>query len=99
MLNGKLTTFDHLDEVWVRHTNDTNEDPTFLSFFKKRSTKSEIVMEGKAPMLYPTYPIPIKKAKANNLHKLVSSYVPLKHQGFYSQMSMEESEPDDHEDI
>ena len=65
MLNGKLTTFNHLDEVWVRHTY---EDPTFVSFFKKRSTKSEIVMEGKAPMLYPTHPIPIKKAKANDLH-------------------------------
>ena len=69
-----------------------------VSFFKKRSrstdSESEIVMEGIAPMLYPTYPIPIKKAKANNLHRLVSSYVPLKQQGFYSQMSEEESDPD-----
>ena len=28
MLNGKLTTFNHPDEVWVRYTYDMNEDPS-----------------------------------------------------------------------
>lgn len=32
-----------------------------------------------APLLYPQYPIPIKKAKAGDLTKLVSSYVPLEY--------------------
>ena len=37
------------------------------------------------PPLYDQYPIPIKNAKADNVRALVTKYVPIAHQIFYSE--------------
>jgi len=73
-----------LNEVWARHTHDVKEQPQRISYFKKRGIQAGV--ERMAPPLYSQYPIPIKKAKAGDLTKLVSSYVPLKYQHFYAEL-------------
>ena len=82
--NGKLKLLDHKDEVWVRHSYDVKELPQRVSYFKKRRRQSGI--EGNTPPLYHQFPIPIKQAKADDLKKLVASYVPTEYQDFYSEL-------------
>lgn len=43
-------------------------------------------MDVSPPLLYSQYPIPIKKAKAEDLHKLIQEYVPQEYQSFYAEM-------------
>ena len=52
------------------------EKPCRVSFFKKKNRESFDIV----PLaLYTQYPIAIKKAKAQDLKKLIGEYVPLKY--------------------
>lgn len=57
--------FDHLTEVWVRHTYDVTEMPQWVSYLKKKKVQSRLKCI--PPFLYRRYPIPIKKEKAEDL--------------------------------
>jgi len=72
-VDGKLVVFEHPHEVWVQHTHDVNEKPKRVSFIKKRGIQSGI--DSIPPPLYDQYPVAIKKAKAEDLKKLVTKYV------------------------
>ena len=89
MVDGKLTIFEHPTEVWVRHGYNPSESPRCVSFFKKKGVQAS---EEMPPPLYPYYPIPIKEAKCADLRKLVSRYVPERHQEFYQEMVAEEGD-------
>ena len=84
LVDGKLIVLEHPNEVWVRHTYDANEAPQHVSYFKKRGVQRGF--DGPPPPLYDNYPIAIKKAKADDLKKLVTHYVPVEYQGFYSEL-------------
>lgn len=73
LVDGKLVVFEHPHEVWVRHTYDVNEKPKRVSFIKKRGIQSGF--DSLPPPLYDQYPVAIKKAKAEDLKKLVTKYV------------------------
>ena len=68
-MSGKQVLSDHAREVWVRHTYDPSDIPQRVSYFKRRGIREGIDML--PPPLYPQYPIPIKKAKADDLCKLL----------------------------
>uniref|UniRef100_A0A1X7TU49 Uncharacterized protein n=1 Tax=Amphimedon queenslandica TaxID=400682 RepID=A0A1X7TU49_AMPQE len=62
-----------------RHSYDISENPQVISYYKKR---------GKCPLstlnaLYMPHSLPIKKAKAEDVSKLASKYVPPYLQGFF----------------
>lgn len=61
-------------EVWVRSTYDPYETPRKVSFYKKSHVK--ISLQCLPPQLYNRYPLPIKAAKAADLKKLASQYLP-----------------------
>ena len=90
LINGKQVEVEHPTEVWVRHTYDVNEPPQWVSYFKK-----QVIQNGSPPPLYEHYPIPIKKAKAVDLKKLVTEYVPSHYRSFYSELPTLESDSDD----
>ena len=48
--------------------------------------KNRLPLDVSPPLLYSQYPIPIKKAKAEDLHKLIQEYVPQEYQSFYAEM-------------
>ena len=82
-VDGKMLLCDHPKEVWVRYSYNVRENPRRVSFFKKRHRET---LDVAPPILYSLYPIPIKKAKADDLKKLVSDYVPNAYQPFYSNL-------------
>ena len=90
IVNGKLTDVNHIDEVWVRHTYDSNEKPQTVSYFKKRCKVND---ESTPLPWYNQYPIPIKQEKANDLAELVESS---EYRGFHSNLPTTD-EPDIHE--
>ena len=92
-VDGKLVQCDHPKEVWVRYTYDVKEEPRHVSFFKKRKQEN---LDTAPPALYSQYPIAIKKAKAEDLKKLVNEYVPPEYQPFYA--NLPECEEDSDED-
>ena len=92
-VDGKLVQFDHSKEVWVRYTYDVKEEPRRVCFLKKRKQES---LDTPPPALYSQYPIAIKKAKAEDLKKLVSDYVPPEFHAFYA--NLPECEEDSDED-
>ena len=73
LVGGKLSSLEHPNEVWVRHTYNANEVPQRVTYSKKRGMKHGI--GNMPPSLYECYPIPIKGAKAVDLKKLVANYV------------------------
>ena len=83
---------DHPMEVWVRHTYDVMETPKRVSYYKKRGRQS---MDTKPPQLYEQYPIPLKKPKADDLHKLVAKFVPSEYQEFYVELPTNGSDSSD----
>ena len=82
-IDSQLKYFEHQEEVWVRHTYDVFEVPQRVCYRKKRGVKNVCQMP---PSLYEQYPIPIKRAKAEDLKKLVTSYIPREYQHFYSEL-------------
>ena len=82
-IEGRLVLIDHAREVWVRYTYDVREQPRSVCYFKKRN---RLPLDVSPPLLYSQYPIPIKKAKAEDLHKLIQEYVPQEYQSFYAEM-------------
>ena len=58
------------------------EQPRRVCYYKKRN-QEEL---GSTPLLYTKNPIPIKKAKAEDIRKLVSEYLPPEHRDFYANM-------------
>lgn len=96
MVDGKLAVLEHPTEVWVRHGYDPSESPRCVSFFKKKGVQ---VSEEMPSPLYPHYPIPIKEAKAADIRKLVSCYVPKEHQGFYQEIPTVLEESDSCDDV
>ena len=80
-IDGQLTVVDHPNGVWVRHTYDSKEIPQRVKYNKKRAKGQTHLAP---PCLYQSFPISIKKAKADDVKKLVSHYVPARYQGFYS---------------
>ena len=92
LVDGKLVVFEHPHEVWVRHTYDVNEKPKRVSFIKKRGIQSGF--DSLPPPLYDQYPVAIKKAKAEDLRKLVTKYVPAAHRGFYSELPIVDMDDD-----
>ncbi len=93
--NGKVELQDHRDEVWTRHTYNIKEKPQRVSYLKKRGKKPGI--EAEVPLLYCQYPNPIKQAKANDLRKLVSQYVPQEYRSFYSELPFYDGDSSDEE--
>ena len=89
LVNGKLVEVDHPKNVWIRYTYKVEEDPRFVSFYKKRN---RFEIESSPPLLYSNYPIPIKRAKAEDLKNLVNEYVPKEYQCFYAEMLTTESD-------
>lgn len=84
LVGGKLSSLEHPNEVWVRHTYNANEVPQRVTYSKKRGMKHGI--GNMPPPLYECYSIPIKGAKAVDLKKLVANYVPREYQSFYSEL-------------
>ena len=64
-----------------------------VSFRKKRGAQKGI--DSLPPPLYDCYPIPIKKAKADDLRSLVSRYVPTAYQAFYSELPTTDDDDSD----
>ena len=93
LVDGKQVELEHLNEVWIRHTYNVDEAPQQVSYFKKRGV--QLGIDGPPPPLYEYYPIPIKKAKADDLKKLVADYIPGDYQSFYSKLSTVDSDNDD----
>ena len=62
---------------------NVREKPRSVSYLKKRN---RIELDSSPPLKYPNYPIPINKAKAEDLRKLVNDYVPREYQSFYAEM-------------
>lgn len=92
LVDGKIVMLEHPEEVWVRHTYNVEETPQCVSFKKKRGIQSGI--NRLPPPLYDQFPIPIKKAKAEDVRMLVSKYVPNAHQEFYCELPTIDSEVD-----
>ena len=95
VIAGKVTMVDHPMEVWVRHTYDVMETPKRVSYYKKRGGQS---IDTKPPQLYEQYPIPLKKPKADDLHKLVANFVPSEYQEFYVELPTNGSDSSADED-
>ena len=91
-VKGKLVLVDHPKEVWVRYTYNVREHPRAVCYFKKRN---RLALDVSPPCLYSQYPIPIKKAKAEDLRKLVHEYVPQGYQSFYAVMPETEDDSDE----
>jgi len=94
-IEGKLVLIDHPREVWVRYTYNVREKPCHVCYFKKRN---QLALDAYPPLLYSQYPIPIKRKKAEDLHKLVGEYVPLDYQSFYAVMPEIENDLSSDED-
>ena len=77
----------------IRHTYNVDEAPQQVSYFKKRGV--QLGIDGPPPSLYEYYPIPIKKAKADDLKKLVADYIPGDYQSFYFELPTMDSDNDD----
>ena len=88
-IGGNLVSVDHSTEVWVRHTYNVREKPRRVSYYKKKHSAD---LNTPPPPLYSAYPIPIKKAKADDLRKLVSEYVPMSSQSFYENIPVLEDQ-------
>lgn len=71
----------HPQEVWARYSYDLCETPRRVSFYKK--SRVRFYQQYLAPLLYDTYPLPIKAAKAADLRKLAMLYLPVTAQEFY----------------
>ena len=84
MVHGKLVVYEHPNDIWIRHTHDVSEIPQCVSFRKRRGVQKGIDLP--PPPLYNCYPIPIKRAKADDLRNLVSKYVPTVYLDFYSEL-------------
>ena len=93
LVDGKQVELEHPNELWIRHTYNVNEAPQQVSYFKKRGV--HLGIDGPPPPLYEYYPIPIKKAKADDLKKLVADYIPGDYQSFYSELPTVDSDNDD----
>ena len=93
MIEGKSVLFEHPKEVWVRHSYNVSETPQCVSYFKKRGMQFGIDMM--PPPLYQQYPIPINKAKADDLRKLVASFVPTEYQEFFIELPTENKSDED----
>ena len=85
---------EHPTEVWVRHSYDIRETPQIVSYYKKRGKRPFSTLNA----LYSQYPLPIKRAKAQDVSKLVHSYVPAHLQGFYANLSSIDEDTDDDTD-
>ena len=83
VVDGQLVEIEHRQDAWIRHSYDCTEEPQYVSYFKRRGKINDI---SEPSLLYKQYPIPIKKEKANDLVKLVRSFVPFKFQSFYSEI-------------
>ena len=88
-IDGKLVTIEHPRDVWVRYTYNVSENPRCVCYYKKRN---QTEVETPPPDLYTVYPIPIKRAKAEDVQKLVHEYVPAEHRHFYANMQAIESD-------
>ena len=77
----KKEIFDHPKKGGMAY--NVTENPKRVSFFKKRGIHSG--RDAKPPPLYQQYSIPLKKPKADDLSKLVSSFVPSEYQHFYAE--------------
>ena len=92
--SGTAELFQHPREVWVRHSYDVSKTPHCVSYFKQRGS-SELIWH--PPPLYQRYPIPIKKAKADDLRKLLA-YIPSEYHSFYANLPSEDIESDSDRD-
>jgi hypothetical protein len=94
-VNGVLEKREHPKEVWVRYTYDVYETPRRVSFFKKSGVTFHLQH---VPPLYENYPLPIKAAKATDLKKLASKYLPTNASSLYIDLPTveERSEETDH---
>ena len=95
MVSDTPKLLDHPREVWVRHSYDVSETPQRASYFKRRGVQHGIDIELSA--LYQQYPIPIRKAKADDLGKLLA-YIPAEYQFFYFNLTTEDTEADSDSD-
>lgn len=62
----------------MRYTYDVSETPQCVSFRKQRGVQEGI--DSPPPPLYDHYPIPIKRAKADELKTQLLKYVPAAYQ-------------------
>lgn len=92
-VDGTLEMKEHFNEVWVRYTYDVSEIPRKVSFYKR--TRGSISFHAPA-QLYRQYPLPIKAAKATDLAKLASQYVPASIKNMYIGLPTIEGIPEGH---
>ena len=90
LINNELVMVDHPRKVWVRYTYDVRETPRVVYYFKKNN---RLELDESPPLLYSQYPIPIKKAKAEDLQKLVQQYVPCEYRSFYAELPQSKDDP------
>ena len=91
---SKVVECTHLNEVWVRHTYNVSEEPQCVSYSKKRGMKGMSIPR----CLYQQYPLPIKKAKADDVQTLAVKYLPAQHQQFYANIPSTRAGDDSDED-
>ena len=94
VVNNKVVECTHLNEVWVRHTYNISEEPQRVSYSKKRGMKETVIPR----CLYQQYPLPIKKAKADDVKRLAVKYLPAQHQQFYANIPSTTADDDSDED-
>ena len=91
-----MVVIDHPEEVWVRFTYRATETPRRVCYYRKRG---QTEVNEPPPALYSQYPVPIKKAKAADLEKLVGEFVPSEHHHFYADIIADENDTSDEEYI
>lgn len=93
--DGKVIVVDHPQKVWARHTYNHRISKTCIVLQKNRNS---IWYRREASATVQAIPYPIKKPKADDLHKLVSEFVPSDHQEFYAELPTNGFESSDSED-
>ena len=92
VVNGVIHQQEHPQEVWVRYTYDVSETPCRVSFYKKSCVNYCLLHL--PPPLYQRYPLPIKAAKAADLRKLATEYLPNTGKGMYIDLPAVEDKTD-----
>ena len=90
VVDGAVVEVDHHTEVWVRHSYDIRDSSNCIILQEERETSISTLNA-----LYSQYPLPIKRAKAQDVSKLVHSYVPAHLQVFYANLSSIDENTDD----
>lgn len=93
IVNGQLQETSHPLQVWIRYSHNISEKPQKVEYRKKSSI--HLNLQHQPLPAYNSYPLPIKRAKANDVMKLAKDYVPEDVRGLYMNLkSIEDDEED-----